>query len=92
MNWPQRASSLNGNEFYYRACAMKWKERDSLVFYETLSGNDPSFLKKYIPVHVSITDSVTYKKVKAVFYVSPDYLSIGSDDGRAGIHITPDTK
>jgi hypothetical protein len=89
MNWPQRTSSLTGNEFYHRAFAMKWKERDSFVVKEILAGNVPSFLKKFVPVHASIADPVTNKIIKATYYVAPDYLSIGSDDDWARINITP---
>jgi hypothetical protein len=89
MRWPQRISTITGNEFYHQAFAMKWKERDSLVLKEILAGNVPSFLKKFVPVHVSIIDSSTGKIIKAVYYVAPDYLSIGSNNDWARINITP---
>ena len=89
MQWPERTSSITGNEFYHQAFAMKWKERDSLAINEILAGNVPSFLKKFVPVHVSIVDSVTGKTIKATYYVAPDYLSIGRDDDWARINITP---
>jgi hypothetical protein len=31
MNWPDRTSATTGNEFYHRAFAMTWKERDSFA-------------------------------------------------------------
>jgi hypothetical protein len=86
---PQRTSSLTGTEFYKQAAAMKWKARDSFAVKEILGGNIPSVLKKIIPVYVSVVDSATNKTIKAVFYVSPDYLSIGTDDDWARINITP---
>ncbi|MEI9808913.1 MAG: hypothetical protein WDO16_14180 [Bacteroidota bacterium] len=86
---PPRSSFLTGTAFYHQAAAMKWKERDSLVLKEVLAGNIPSFLKKFIPVNVSILDSATNKTIKATYYVSPDYLSIGADDDWARINITP---
>jgi hypothetical protein len=89
MPWPQRTSSLTGNEFYHEAFAMKWAARDSFVAKEILAGNVPSFLKKFSPVHVAIVDSVRGKTFKATYYVSPDYLSIGTDDDWARINITP---
>ncbi|MFI5131205.1 MAG: hypothetical protein ACHQFX_14480, partial [Chitinophagales bacterium] len=89
MRWPERTSSLTGNEFYHQAFAMKWKGRDSFAIKELLSGNVPSFLKKFVPVHVSVTDSSTGKEISATYYVSPDYLSIGTDDDWARINITP---
>jgi hypothetical protein len=86
---PPRTSSLTGNDFYHKAFAMKWKERDSLVVKEILAGNIPSFLKKFERINTSITDSITGKTIKAEYFVSPDYLSIGTDDNWARINITP---
>jgi hypothetical protein len=68
---------------------MKWKERDSLALKEILAGNIPSFLKKFVPVHVFLTDSLSGKMIKATYYVAPDYLSIGADNDWARINITP---
>jgi hypothetical protein len=89
MPFPPRTSSLTGNEFYHQAFAMKWKERDSFALKEILAGNVPGFLKRFVPVHVSMVDSVTGKTIKAIYYVAPDYLSIGTDDDWARINITP---
>lgn len=68
---------------------MKWADRDSLAVKEILAGNVPSFLKKFSPVDVSIVDSATGKIVKATYYVSPDYLSVGTDADWARVNITP---
>ena len=89
IHWPQRTSFITGNEFYHQAFAMKWEARDSFAMKEILSGAIPSFLKKFTPVKVSIFDSVSKKNIQAVFYVSPDYLSIGTDKDWARINITP---
>ncbi|HEX6847644.1 MAG TPA: hypothetical protein VF144_11740 [Chitinophagaceae bacterium] len=86
---PDRSSSLTGNEFYHKAFAMKWKERDSFAIKEIFAGNIPSFLKKFEKVKASITDSTTGKTIQAAYFVSPDYLSIGTDDDWARINITP---
>jgi hypothetical protein len=86
---PQRNSSLTGNAFYKQAFAMKWKERDSLAVKEILAGNIPDFLKKFVRIKTSVTDPITGKIIKAEYYVSPDYLSIGTGDDWARINITP---
>src|SRR4026207_1475446 len=80
MQWPARASSTTGNEFYHRAFAMKWAARDSFAVKEVLAGNVPGFLKEFVPVSVSIMDSSSGKTINAVYYVAPDYLSIGNDN------------
>ena len=89
MHWPERTSSLTGNEFYHRAFAMKWPARDSFVLKEILAGNVPEFLQKFVAVTINMMDSVTGKTIKAIYYVSPDYLSIGTKKDWARINITP---
>ena len=89
MHWSERTSSTTGNEFYHKAFAMKWAARDSFALKEVLAGNVPDFLKKFSAIKVSINDSVTGKTIKATYYVSPDYLSIGNDQDWARIKITP---
>jgi len=88
MHWPERRSTLTGTDFYHAAVAMKWKERDSFAVKEILGGNVPGFLEKFVPINVSIKDSVTGKTIKATYYVSPDYLSIGDDKDWARIPLT----
>lgn len=89
MKWPVNKAGLTGSAFYQKAAAMKWAERDSLVLDEALSGNVPPFLRHFVPVRISLSDSITGKKIKAVFYVAPDYLSIGSKQDWARVCITP---
>ncbi len=89
IDFPDRSSSLTGTEFYKQAAAMKWGARDTLAVKEALAGNIPSFLQQFVPVRVSILDSVSGKTIKATYYVSPDYLSIGTNDDWVRINITP---
>lgn len=89
MQWPKRQSSITGSDFYRTAAAMAWKARDSFAVKEILHGDVPLFLKKFVPVTVSIIDSSTGKTIKAIYYVAPDYLSIGTNDDWARINITP---
>lgn len=89
MDFPKNASSLTGSAFYQQANAMLWKQRDSLAVAEILKGNIPSFLRLFIPVKTSFTDSATGHNYTATFYAAPDYLSIGNDDDWARIPLTP---
>jgi hypothetical protein len=86
---PKRSSNLTGTEFYKTAAAFNWQQRDSLALKEILSGNIPSFLKKFIPIHVQIKDSVSGKTIRATYFVAPDYLSIGTNSDWARVNITP---
>ncbi len=88
VTFPERKSSLSGTDFYKQAFGFKWQQRDSFAVEELLNGNMPSFLRNFKPIDVSITDA-TGKTINAVYYVSPDYLSIGTDDDWARIPLTP---
>ncbi|HMK03346.1 MAG TPA: hypothetical protein VK489_04110 [Ferruginibacter sp.] len=79
---------ITGTVFYRTVATWQWRERDSLAVQEILSGNIPGFLKKFVPVSSRITDS-TGLVHHAVFYVSPDYLSIGTNEDWARIPLTP---
>src|SRR3954464_10339332 len=61
----ERSSFITGTEFYKTAFPFKWQQRDSFVVKEILSGNIPSFLKKFVRIDVRMTDSSTGKKIKA---------------------------
>jgi len=69
--------------------AWKWQARDSLAKIEILSGNMPSFLRRFVKIHTSITDSSTGKIINAYYFAAPDYLSLGNDDDWARIPLTP---
>lgn len=85
----QDSSFFSGSEFYRKAAAMKWAARDSFAVQQILAGNLPSFLKKFVAINVLMIDLSTGKTLKATYYVSPDYLSVGNDNDWARINITP---
>ena len=80
-----------GSQFYKKAAAWHWKERDSLACQLILSGDMPSFLTKFVRINTSIIDSATGKKIEAYYFVAPDYLSLGTDDDWARVPLTPMT-
>ena len=81
-------TAITGSQFYKQAVAYGWQKRDSLAVLEILGGNMPSFLKKFVPVQAQIIDA-TGKKIRATYFVSPDYLSLGSDNDWCRVNITP---
>ncbi len=85
----RQPDAITGTAFYQQAVAFNWQQRDSFVVNEILAGNIPPFLKKFVPIHVQITDSASGKVIKATYYVAPDYLSVGSADDWARVNITP---
>ena len=68
---------------------MGWQQRDSMVLREVLHGNVPSFLARFVPVHVQTKDPSSGKIIHAAFFVAPDYLSVGTDSDWARVNITP---
>jgi hypothetical protein len=84
----RKPDAIGGTAFYKQVGAMKWNEREPIAIKEIFEGNTPSFLRKLVPVTVTITDSAG-KKITANYYVIPDYLSIGSDDDFARVPLTP---
>ena len=84
-----RHSSLSGTDFYKQAAAMSWRQRDSFAIVQFRKGNVPAFLLHLRPVETEYKDSISGKTHKAVYYVTPDYFSIGTNDDWARIPLTP---
>lgn len=83
-----QSQRISGSAFYHTAAAYNWQQRDSFAVQEILSGNLPYFLLKLVPVHSQIKDSAGNNHT-AVFYVTPDYLSVGTNADWARIPLTP---
>ena len=81
-------ASLTGNEFYKNVLTHSLQERENLAKAEILNGNVPDFLRKMVRVNTSIITSEG-KTIHASYYVSTDYLSIGSNGDFARIPLTP---
>jgi hypothetical protein len=80
---------ITGSAFYEQTAAYNWKQRDSLAIEWLLAGNLPDFLAHFKRINVSIADSATGKTISGYYFVSPDYLSVGTNDDWARIDITP---
>lgn len=85
----RKVNAVKGSAFYQYAATMNWQQRDSFAATEFLAGNMPDFLRTFVPLTILISDSINNKKITAVIYVTPDYLSIGTDDDWARIPLTP---
>lgn len=86
---PERKNiAINGNEFYKSVFAISRVEREKLAKEEILSGNIPSFMRKMVKIKTSITTD-RGKIIHAYYFVTPDYLSIGSNIDFARIPLTP---
>ena len=83
-----KSENKDGEAFFKSVISFNWKQRDSAAVREILSGNIPSFLKQFVPVYSSVSDS-NGKHHTAIIYVGADYLSVGNDDDFARVPLTP---
>ena len=80
-------TSTTGSAFYKEAAGLQWKQRDSLAMHYILSGHIPAFLNKMQPVNFIFHNNG--KRYRVTYFVSSDYLSVGTDDDGARIPLTP---
>jgi len=74
------ASAPSGSEFAASVTNLERPEREEKIFAQVTAGNVPDFLRKLVPVRVHDgTNAATY-------FVTPDYLAVGSD---ADYFLTP---
>ena len=75
---PNRSAlSLSGSEFVSKYLSSSQDEREQTIFSEVFSGNVPDFMRNMVSIGVNATmDSTEYH---LNYFVTPDYLSIGSD-------------
>lgn len=84
----RKTTALSGNQFYKGVFAVTEEEREKSAENEILGGNIPQFLRKMVKIKTSITTD-DGKTIQAFYFVTPDYLSIGSNEDFARIPLTP---
>lgn len=74
---PRATNAPTGSEFAHKITALDLAPREREISSQILAGNIPDFLRKLCPVTVTnVADGLTNT---GTFYVTPDYLAIGSD-------------
>ena len=86
---PRPAAALSGTEFARRVTGLSLPERDKETLAQITSGNVPDFLRKLVPL--SVTNVVDGLTNMATFYVTPDYLAVGSDEDYFLTPMSPNT-
>lgn len=76
-----------GEALYKKMSGLGWKERDSIIIQEIISGNRPGFLNKLVPIQINLTDSS--RQGRLTIFVTADYLSVGSSKDWARVPMTP---
>ena len=82
---PRPTAAPKGAEFARSITGLSLAEREQKVLEAVRSGNVPLFLRKLAPVTVESGANT------ATYFVTPDYLAIGSDDDYFIIPISPST-
>jgi len=86
---PRAPNALSGSEFARRVATLDLGERDREVYAQVMAGNVPDFLRRLCPVPAR---SVVEGRINSgTYYVTPDYLAVGSDDDYFLAPISPYT-
>jgi hypothetical protein len=81
--------AISGSEFADKAKKLNAEQREELILQEICSGNFPDFMRKLVAINTNTI--INGKRVKAKYFVMPDYLMIGSNDDFVRIPMQPKT-
>jgi hypothetical protein len=84
---PRPQNALSGTVFANLIWNMPLEQREEEIYAQILSGNIPDFLRELKQVTSSATISGTNYQV--TYFVTPDYLAVGSDNDYFLIPMTP---
>ncbi len=88
LNLPLRgANAPGGDAFAGSVSALSSEERENRILQEVLAGNVPAFLRELVPVTTRVTIGGSDRVVQ--WFVTPDYLAIGSNDDYFLMPMTP---
>ncbi len=82
-------SAVTGSQFAKDVESLDLQQREEKIFSEIVAENLPQFLRKLCPV--TVTNVASGKTNLATFFVTPDYLAVGSDDDYFLTPMTPFT-
>jgi hypothetical protein len=76
---PPRASDApSGTAFAQSIAVLEPAQREEKILEQVTNGNVPDFLRKLAPIHTQLI--ANGQTNEAIYYVTPDYLAVGSDD------------
>ena len=85
----ENQEKITGQTFYEAIMDKSLSEREAMALRLLLAGNFPPFMRQMTPVRISIPDPPSGKMLRAIFYVTPDYVSVGTRDDWARIPLNP---
>ncbi|MBN1477504.1 hypothetical protein JXA47_12180 [Candidatus Sumerlaeota bacterium] len=80
---PRPPGAPTGSELVPMITDLSWSERELVLCDQITSGNVPDFLRDLVAITVNRSGHV------ATFYVTPDYLALGTDDDYFLMPMTP---
>ena len=87
---PDRSpKALSGSEFIRSVGSVDLADRESKILRAILDGNAPPFLRRLVPV--TVMEATDGRTNSMSFYVTPDYLAVGSDEDYFLCPLTPMT-
>jgi hypothetical protein len=88
LNLPSRSANAQGGDAFASSVSLLGREeREDRILQEVLAGNIPAFLRQLVPVTTRITLGGSDRVAR--WFVTPDYLGIGSDDDYFLMPMTP---
>src|SRR6267154_130244 len=86
---PRSTNATTGSQFVVQISPLTLADREHEIISQVISGNVPNFWRKLWPIQ--ITNTLEGKTNFATYYVTPDYLAVGSDDDYFLTPISPDS-
>lgn len=88
LNLPARpVAALSGQEFVNLVASMNLTDRENEIYNQVMSGNVPDFIRTL--VSVTNTENIGGTSYTFTYYVTPEYLAIGSNDNYFLCPMTP---
>jgi len=81
------AQAVGGRRLVAEVAGLDRTAREQRIQQEVLGGNVPGFVRTFVPIHVSALIGGTVRQ--ATYYVTPDYLAIGTDRDFVRMPMTP---
>jgi hypothetical protein len=84
---PRSSTAPIGDQLAVSLNALNLADREQKILHEILAGNVPESWRRFVPV--PIFQSIDGKPHELIMFVSPDYVSIGSDANSLRIPLSP---
>lgn len=86
---PRAPSAETGSEFCARVASLTRQQREEEICRAILDGNVPEISRRLVAIEVA--NRVSSSNHKAIYFVTADYMAIGSDTDFVRMPVTPQT-